>query len=143
MAEVELENFDPDTISLEDDDDIDTNEEDDLMAKPIEEESSESSNFDWVESSKYWYALLHIVLVVFGIGTIILLGLSAPGLWKFFNHDTVCEEASGPHFTPPSNRFTFSDMMSITPNYPSIHWIASASGNNVFLQVLFHFNDLA
>lgn len=86
------------------------------------------SKFDWVESKRYWYTLINILIVIVGVTTIILLGISAPGLWKFFNHDTICDEQNGYHYELPSNPFTFSDMMSLSPKYPTIHWISTDLG---------------
>lgn len=129
MTEIELDTVNANSNTESDEYDSEHDEEKETLMDNVL--NIASSKFDWVESKQYWYTLANILIFVTGVTVMILLGLSAPGLWKLFNHDTVCEDrAESNHYEIPSNPFTFYDVLNLSPNYPKIHWITTDSGRS-------------
>lgn len=104
----------------------------DVELQEIDENDTHVPQYQWVESKKYWYALFHVTLLVLGITVFVLLIISAPGLWKFYNTSPVECEDDGTvidhSYNPPDNRFTFEDMLTFSPNYPHFYWIDTIDG---------------
>ena len=109
------------------------------LGKAVEESDEEidigeltDEKWSWVESKRYWYLLSHVALLIIGTTVLLLFFISAPGLWKSFNHTLECDDTQAPSnalgWEVPTNAFDFADLFTLFPQYPHIHWVEKDGG---------------